>query len=77
MSEGLHTHMSHIEYLMRFGVYQYVGKNLMALKSWSYSLAVMMNTVMLISLKTGYREGSDTPVYVSQLLGPGKMDLVM
>ena len=69
--------MSHIEYLMRFRVYQYVGRNLMALKSWSYSLAVMMNTVMLISLKTGYREGSDTPVYVSQLLGPGKMDLVM
>merc|ERR1711990_597001 len=32
---------------------------------------------MLISLKTGYREGPDTPGYVSQLLGPGKMDLVM
>jgi hypothetical protein len=77
MSEGVYDTMTHKEMLMNYFVYKAIGANLHMIKNWSYVLALMMNVIMLLSLKAGYISGHDGPQYHSELFGLGAMTVLM
>jgi hypothetical protein len=70
-TRDLDDEMRWIQRLNEFNTYRYVGARLDQLKKWSYIMALLMNFVMLISLKQAFKETADgwveTVEYVSEL----------
>jgi len=72
-ARDLHDEMQLIEKLNRFRLYAILSPHVLAIKKMSFVLSLIMNSIMLLSLKRGYSVGLDEDyVFASTLVGSSK-----